>query len=93
MLGEDLEEGPRHRLEGGVVVDRTPSTYRHTAVTFVAMIRSSVSRRVVNPSRGKPENADRVVFITTRSAIPASTAIRVSRPTATRASASTSRRG
>ena len=34
------------------------------------MIRSSVSRSVVKPSRGNPENADLAVFITTRSSTP-----------------------
>ena len=37
------------------------------------MIRSSVSLSVVNRSRGKPANAERVVFITVSPAIPART--------------------
>src|SRR4026208_2364375 len=52
------------------------------AVTLVAMSRSSVSASVVYRSRGKPENADRVVFMTMRSSMPASTTV-ASRPTAT----------
>src|SRR5258705_2387748 len=55
-------------------------SYDHVAVTFVAMIRSSVSFSVVNRSRGKPLKAERVVFMTARSAIPART-LAPSRPT------------
>ncbi len=45
------------------------------AVTLVAISRSSVSGRVVYRSRGKPLNAERVVFITMRSSTPASTVV------------------
>ena len=45
------------------------------AVTLVAISRSSVSGRVVYRSRGKPLNAERVVFMTTRSSTPASTVV------------------
>ena len=43
------------------------------AVTLVAISRSSVSGSVVYWSRGKPLNAERVVFMTMRSSTPAST--------------------
>ena len=56
-----------------------PGSYRQVAVTRVASNRSSVSGRVVNSSRGKPENADFAVFMTVRSAIPASIVVSVSR--------------
>src|SRR6476469_5112955 len=59
-------------------------SYNQVAVTFVAMIRSPVSFSVVNRSRGKPLNAERVVFITARSAIPARTLV-ASRPATTTA--------
>ena len=59
--------------------------YAQIAVTLVAISRSSVSARVVYGSRGKPENAERVVFMTMRSSMPASTTV-ASRPTATKTS-------
>ncbi len=56
------------------------------AVILVAISRSSVSGSVVYRSRGKPLNAERVVFITTRSSTPASTTVppRVAATVATR---------
>ena len=55
-------------------------------MTFVAISRSSVSGRVVYRSRGKPLNAERVVFMTMRSSTPASTIVpsRVAATVATR---------
>ena len=56
----------RSRAEKSDASDR----YVHVAVTDVASTRSSVSGNVVNSSRGKPENAESVVFNKTRLVTP-----------------------
>src|SRR5262245_61461676 len=52
-----------------------PDRYVHEAVTAVAKMRSSAYGSVVYSSRGYPENAESVVFRTTRFARPETTVV------------------
>src|SRR4029079_13372173 len=71
----------RSRAEKSVVSGR----YVHDAVTDVARTRLSVSGSVVNSSRGKPANAESVVFNTTRLVTPDTTVARPLESRTTRA--------